>query len=57
MNKYKVHVSREDYGYIMVDASSEEEAREKIDCGDWEDKDYTPKNGGVVVEDVILVTE
>lgn len=57
MNKYKVNVSREDYGYIIIEASSEEEARERIDCGDYADKDYIPKNGGIVVEEVINLSE
>lgn len=55
MQTYKVHVSRDDHGYIIVAAGSEDEAREKIESGDWEDKDYTVKNGGCSVEGVELL--
>lgn len=52
MKTYKVKVSREDYGYIFVHADNEDEAREKIEEGEWEDEDYIVKNGGVVVDEV-----
>jgi len=51
--QFKVFISREDYGHIIVEAETLEEAREMIDSGEWTDDMYTVKNGGVTIEDII----
>lgn len=55
--KYRVNVSREDYGYILIEAASEDEARGKVDTGEWSDDMYIIKNGGVTVENITEICE
>lgn len=52
MKKYKVQISRDDYGYIIIEAKTPEEARELVETGEWTDEMYHVKNGGVSVERV-----
>lgn len=50
MQKYKVNVSRDEYGYITVEANSKEEAIELVNSGEWSEDDYYVKGGGVIAE-------
>lgn len=52
MAKFKVDINRDDYGYIIVEAETKEEAEEKIESGDWTDEEYTVKGGGYQVVNV-----
>ena len=57
MQKYKVLISRDDYGYIIVKANSEEEARETIESGEWTDEEYTSKGGGITVDNIEILNK
>jgi len=52
MKQFKVKVSRDDYGYILVIAENEEAAQEKIESGEWTDDEYHIKGGGFTVDEV-----
>lgn len=52
MKKYCINWNRNDYGYIVIEAQTIEEARELFESGEWEEKDLFIKNGGFDVESV-----
>lgn len=49
MKTFKVPVSRDDYGYIIITAKTKEEAVELIEAGEWENEMFEPKGGSVSV--------
>jgi len=54
---YKVPFSRQDYGYILIEAKDEQEARDIVDTGDFYDEQMIVKGGETVVDgDIIQVT-
>lgn len=55
MNKYFIRWNRDDYGHIVIEAETEEQARELFETGDWHDKDLVIKNGGIEIEDVEML--
>jgi len=46
MKKYVILWDRNDYGKLVIEAQTEEEAREKFEVGDFKDEDLIIKNGG-----------
>lgn len=52
MNKYKVHIHRENMGYIIVEAKSASEAEEHIRQGNWTDEQFIIKDENTIVIDV-----
>ena len=52
MKKYCINWNRNDYGYIVIEAQTLEEARELFESGEWEEKDLFIKNGGFDVDSV-----
>lgn len=46
MKKYLILWDRNDYGKIVIEANSKEEAEEKFNIGDFKDTDLDIKNGG-----------
>lgn len=52
MKKYKVHISRDEYGYILVDAKNVEQARKIIESGEWNDDMFVLKSGSIIVDRV-----
>ena len=52
MKEYKITISRDDYGYIIVKANTKEEAREQIESGEWTDDMYNLKGGDITVNEV-----
>jgi len=54
--EYYIRWNRNDYGYIVIKADSEDQAREKFESGEYEDKDLVVKNGGIEIEDVEEIT-
>lgn len=52
MQKYCINWNRNDYGYIVIEAQTIEEARELFMSGEWEEKDLFIKNGGFDVDSV-----
>ncbi len=57
MKTYKINWSRDDYGYILIKAESEDEARDMFYIGDFEDKDLFLKEGNMTAEDIQEVKE
>lgn len=57
MKKYKVNYSLEEYGYIIIEAESEEEAKERVYSGEYRDEDKTPKNGQITAESAVEITD
>ena len=55
MNKYKVNVSRDDYGYIILTAKDENQAREIIEAGEWRDDELVLKGGNMTVDIIELL--
>lgn len=51
MNKYKVHISRESHGYIVVEAESAAEANEQVRQGNWTDEQFIIKDEYTTVVD------
>ena len=49
MNKYIILWDRNDYGKIVIEAESEDEARELFESGEWEEEDLNIKNGGMEI--------
>lgn len=47
MKKYKILWNRNDYGNIIIEANSKEEAIEMFDIGDYNDQDLNIKDGGM----------
>lgn len=45
MHTYKVPISRDDYGYIVIKAKSKNHAIQLIEEGEWTDDMYTVKGG------------
>lgn len=50
--KYHLRWDRNDYGYIIIEANTEDEAREKFETGEYEEKDLVGKGGNVEVVDI-----
>lgn len=57
MKTFEILWQCDEYGYINIQAESEDEAREKFETGEFEDKDLMPKNGGMQVEKITEITE
>lgn len=45
MHTYKVPISRDDYGYVIIQAKSKKHAIQLIEEGEWSDEMYTVKGG------------
>lgn len=54
MKKYKVHWDRSDYGHIVIEAESKEQAEELFMSGEFDEKDLYIKGGGF---EIALPTE
>lgn len=46
MKKYLILWDRNDYGRLVIEAESKEEAEEKFNTGDFNEEDLNIKNGG-----------
>jgi len=55
MTQYKVNISRDEYGYLLVNADSEEQARDIVESGDWSDDEYNAKGGQITVDSIETV--
>ena len=51
--KYIVRWNRNDYGYIVIEAKSQDDARELFLSGEFDEKDLFIKNGGFDVDSVV----
>lgn len=54
MNKYKINWSRSDYGYITIEAETEDEARELFESGEYPEQDFIVKNGQIDIDTITL---
>lgn len=52
MKMYKVFWDRNDYGSIIIEANSEEEAKEKFSSGDFLEEDLNIKDGGFEISTI-----
>ncbi len=52
MNNYLIKWNRDDYGNIIIKAETEEEAKEKFEAGEYEEKDLNIKNGGMTIFEI-----
>jgi hypothetical protein len=52
MKKYCVEFYRTQYGFIEVDANSENEARERVDTGDYDEDAENIKGGDLEIMEV-----
>lgn len=52
MNKkfYRIYWTRSDYGHIDIQASTEQEAREKFEQGNYKDVDLYIKGGEMTID-------
>ena len=57
MQKYKVLWDRSDYGSIIIEAKSAEDAREMFETGEWEEKDLNIKNSDMHAVNIEKVTD
>lgn len=55
MNKYKILWSRSDYGSIIIEAESEQEAQDMFDTGEFNEADLNIKDGGMECESVTII--
>lgn len=51
--KYIVRWNRNDYGYIVIEAKSQDDARELFLSGEFDEKDLLIKDGGFDVDSVV----
>jgi len=51
--KYIIRWSREEYGNILVEAKNEQEARELVEMGNYEEKDLVVKSSDMNITDII----
>lgn len=51
MKTFRVHVSREDYGYVKIQAETPEEANELVENGEYDEEDFVVKGAEITVED------
>ena len=54
--KFKVNVSRDDYGYIIVTAKNEDEARDIVETGDWQDDELMLKGGNTTIDSIEIIS-
>lgn len=47
MKTYKIDFSRDEYGYIIIKANSEQEARDLVDTGNYNESDLIYKDGSL----------
>ena len=52
--KFIVQWNRDDYGYIEIEAKSEQDARDKFDSGQFDDADLCTKGGSIEIERIEL---
>lgn len=54
MNKkfYRIYWTRSDYGHIDITASTEQEAREKFEQGNYKDVDLYIKGGDMTIDKI-----
>jgi hypothetical protein len=52
MTKYIIKWNREEYGHIIIEAETEEQAKEIFETGEYEEKDLNIKNGGIYLESI-----
>lgn len=52
MPKYKINWSRSDYGYITIEAPTEDEARELFESGEYNEQDFIIKNGQLDIDSI-----
>lgn len=48
--RYTIHFNREEYGYINIEAETEEEATEMFEEGNYDGKDENIKNGQTEID-------
>lgn len=52
MKTYKINWSRDDYGYILIQAETEQEAQEIFETGEFKDEDLQLKGGNMIINDI-----
>ena len=57
MKKYLILWDRNDYGKLVIEANSQEEAEEKFNCGDFKEEDLNIKNGGFELVEIKDITD
>lgn len=52
MKTYKINWSRDDYGYILMQAETLEQARELFESGEFKNEDLELKGWNMIINDI-----
>lgn len=52
MKTFKVNWSRDDYGYILIKAETEQEAIDLFETGEFNDNKLELKGGNMIINDI-----